>query len=51
MEDVGLFYGHLVYFMVIWYISPRLGMLYQEKSGDPDMLPKLGSIIMCCLVL
>jgi hypothetical protein len=42
MEDVGIFYGHLVYFtsqpfgildghleffVVIWYIFPRLGML------------------------
>jgi hypothetical protein len=24
--------GHMVYFMVI---SPRFGMLYQEKSGNP----------------
>jgi hypothetical protein len=35
---------HLVYFVAIWYISwlfgilfPRFGMLYQEKSGNPDM--------------
>jgi hypothetical protein len=26
----GIFYGHLVYF-VIWFI-----MLHQEKSGNPD---------------
>jgi hypothetical protein len=38
---LGLFYGHskcygyLVYFVVIWYIFPRFGMLYQEKSGNP----------------
>jgi hypothetical protein len=25
----------LVYFMVIWYISPVFGMLYQLKSGNP----------------
>jgi hypothetical protein len=26
----------LLYFVVIWYISPRLfGILYQEKSGSP----------------
>jgi hypothetical protein len=73
MEDIGtfsdhlvyIFYGHLVYFVVIWYILlsfliwyillpfgifclsfsilcchlvyfPRLGILYQEKSGNPD---------------
>jgi hypothetical protein len=31
----GLFYAHLVYFMVIWYISPHFGMLHREKSGNP----------------
>jgi hypothetical protein len=25
---VNLFYGHLVYFMVVWYIFPRFGALY-----------------------
>jgi hypothetical protein len=48
MEDVGIFYGHLVHFMVFCYIlwtfgivcgnfiyfSP-FGILYQEKSGNP----------------
>jgi hypothetical protein len=24
MGDIGTFYGHLVYFMVIWYIFPVL---------------------------
>jgi hypothetical protein len=46
MEDDGIFYGQLIYFMVIWYILwPfgifcvnlvyffRFGMLYLEKSG------------------
>jgi hypothetical protein len=32
---INIFYGHLVYFVVIWYISPRSGILYQEKSGNP----------------
>jgi hypothetical protein len=50
MNDVGKFYGHLVYlFTAIWYIVcpfgifavslvyfSRFGMLYQEKSGNPD---------------
>jgi hypothetical protein len=49
MENVGTFYdhlcilipfeifcGHLVYFMDIWYIFRRFGMLHQEKSGNPD---------------
>jgi hypothetical protein len=31
----GIFYGHLVHFMVILYIFPRFGLLYQEKSGNP----------------
>jgi hypothetical protein len=46
--DVGVFYGHLVnfavlwcicghfeYFVVIWYTFPRFGMFYHEKSGNP----------------
>jgi hypothetical protein len=33
---VEIFYGHLVYFvLIIWYISRRLGILHQEKSGNP----------------
>jgi hypothetical protein len=32
----GIFCGHLVYFMFIWYIYPRFGILCQEKSGNPD---------------
>jgi hypothetical protein len=48
MEDVGifmdiwlilrtfyLFYVHLVYFVLVWYKFPCVGILYQEKSGDP----------------
>jgi hypothetical protein len=33
---VDIFYGHLVYFVVIWYIFSRLGTLYQETSGNPE---------------
>jgi hypothetical protein len=49
MEDVGIYCGHLVYFMASWHIlrlfgifygylvcSPRFGKLYQEKSGNPS---------------
>jgi hypothetical protein len=52
MENVGIFYGHLKYItaiwyilwpfdklVIIWYISPRLGILYQEKSGNPVQEP------------
>jgi hypothetical protein len=48
MGDVGIFYGHLVHFtvfcytfghldkfVVIWYIFPGFGILYQEKYGNP----------------
>jgi hypothetical protein len=48
MEDVGIFYGHLVHFTVFCYILwtfgivrgnlvhfSRFGILYQEKSGSP----------------
>jgi hypothetical protein len=35
LRPFGIFCGHLVYFIVIWYIFPRFGMLYQEKSGNP----------------
>jgi hypothetical protein len=31
----GIFCGHLLYYVVIWYIFRRFGMLYQEKSGNP----------------
>jgi hypothetical protein len=50
MENVGIFYGpfvyftalwfflygHLVFFMAIWYIFPSFGILYKDKSGNPD---------------
>jgi hypothetical protein len=32
---IGNIYGLLVYFVVIWYIFPRFGILYKEKSGNP----------------
>jgi hypothetical protein len=50
LENVGMFYGHLVYFMANWYTYfksylvhfvailvyfNRFGMLCQEKSGNP----------------
>jgi hypothetical protein len=30
----NVFYGHLVYFVVILVHFSRLGMMYQEKSGN-----------------
>jgi hypothetical protein len=48
METAGIFYGHLEYVTVIWYILwpfcnvaviwyifPRFNTLCQEKSGNP----------------
>jgi hypothetical protein len=29
-------YGHLVYFVVIWYTFPTIGILHQEKSGNAE---------------
>jgi hypothetical protein len=39
----GTFCGNLVHFMVIWYIFSRSGILYHEKSGNPDRNPKRSS--------
>jgi hypothetical protein len=39
----GIFCFHWIYVMVIWYyIFPRFGMLYQEKSGNPAHFSQLG---------
>jgi hypothetical protein len=35
LRPSGIFYGHLVHFVAIWYIQSRFGMLYREKSGNP----------------
>jgi hypothetical protein len=34
-QQFDIFYGHLAHFVVMWYIFPRFGMLYQEESGNP----------------
>jgi hypothetical protein len=50
MEDVGIFYGHLVYFMAILSLKWPFVVFYchlvyfsrfgkQEKSGNPDSFP------------
>jgi hypothetical protein len=51
MENADIFYGHLEYFtvvwyilwlfgnvVVIWYIFPSFGILCQEKSGNPGKI-------------
>jgi hypothetical protein len=35
LHPLDIFHGHLVYFVVIWYILPRFGISYREKSGNP----------------
>jgi hypothetical protein len=37
LRPFGIFYGTLVYFIVIWNIFPRFGMLCHEKSGNPAL--------------
>jgi hypothetical protein len=41
---IGIFYGHLGYFMTIWYIYcsfstfySGFGIMYPEKSGNPGL--------------
>jgi hypothetical protein len=56
MENAGVFYDHLEYFtviwyilwpfgnvMVIWYIFPRFGKLCPEKSGNPGTIRPYGN--------
>jgi hypothetical protein len=60
MEDVGIFYGHLVHFMVFCYILwtfgmirgnlvyfSRFGILYQETSGNPGWSPFVPAHLIC----
>jgi predicted membrane protein len=39
---LGIFYDHLVHFVLIWYIFSGFGSLYQEKSGNPEVVHILG---------
>jgi hypothetical protein len=40
LRQLETFYCHLVYSVVIWYIFPCFGILYLEKSGNPDQFGK-----------
>jgi hypothetical protein len=40
----GIYYGHFVYFVVVWYIFSRFGRLYEEKSGSTATLYSIISI-------
>jgi hypothetical protein len=61
IENVGIIYGHLVYFTAIWYILwpfgnllvifSRFGILCQEKSGNPVSDSKLpGQVQPACQI-
>jgi hypothetical protein len=39
MEDVGLFYGNLVYFTAIWYIFPVLECCANKNLATLNLLP------------
>jgi hypothetical protein len=45
LRSFGKFYDNLVHFVFIWYIFFRLGILHQEKSGNPgaDFMVELHS--------
>jgi hypothetical protein len=32
----GIFYDHLVHFVILWYFLSGFGIMRQEKSGNPD---------------
>jgi hypothetical protein len=34
LRPFGILYGRLVYFVSVWCIFPRFGILCQEKSGN-----------------
>jgi hypothetical protein len=36
---LGIFYSHLVYFPPSWCIFTLFGILYPEKSGNPEPKP------------
>jgi hypothetical protein len=40
-----IFYGHLVYFVVIWYIFPRFGTLYHENLVTLAHWPRFTSLV------
>jgi hypothetical protein len=39
LQTLEKFYDNLVHFVFIWYIFAGFGIVYQEKSGNPGMLP------------
>jgi hypothetical protein len=39
LQTFGKFYDHLEHFVFIWCIFAGFGIVYQEKSGNPDSNP------------
>jgi hypothetical protein len=42
MEDVGIFYGHLIYFTAIWYFLLPSGIFYGH-------LVYISPVLVCCI--
>jgi hypothetical protein len=43
LRTLGIFLGILVILViVIWHIFPLFGILHQEKSGNPALVPAIG---------
>jgi hypothetical protein len=45
LQTFGMFYAHLVHFVFIWYIFSGLGIMLQEKSGNPERNDNILSVI------
>jgi hypothetical protein len=45
MESFDIYYDHLVDFVVTWYTLSNVGILYQEKSGNPTTRARANSTI------
>jgi hypothetical protein len=38
LENVEIFYDHLVHFVLIWFIFSGFGIMHQNKSGNPGQI-------------
>jgi hypothetical protein len=36
LRPFGILYGYLEYFVVIWHNFHNFGLMFQEKTGNPD---------------
>jgi hypothetical protein len=44
LRQTGIFYAHLVRFVLIWCIFHRFGMLYREKIWQPCSAPNFMNV-------